>query len=169
MKLAIFYDWIFFNPPGDNIMSLEPAALLINHSLSQHPQVGATLLDFLARLVTNFHHNSSEQILNNITASFKHVKETGVVSRLKPLLFNASLNPGLKKFLKSTFESLYLLESPPVQKAVVIPSIVSMPVSLPSSDEDPSVPTAQFSDDENNSDEGNQVIKESSPLKKVEG
>ena len=38
-KLAIFYDWISFNPDKDNVMSLEPAALLMQNSVRSHPQV----------------------------------------------------------------------------------------------------------------------------------
>ena len=38
-KLAIFYDWISFNPEKDNVMSLEPAALLMQNSVRSHPQV----------------------------------------------------------------------------------------------------------------------------------
>ena len=38
-KLALFYDWISFNPEKDNVMSLEPAALLMQNSVRTHPQV----------------------------------------------------------------------------------------------------------------------------------
>ena len=38
-KLALFYDWISFNPEKDNVMSLEPAALLMQNSVKSHPQV----------------------------------------------------------------------------------------------------------------------------------
>jgi len=49
-KLAIFYDWISFNPEKDNVMSLEPAALLMQNSVRSHPQILPTMLDFLLRL-----------------------------------------------------------------------------------------------------------------------
>ena len=44
-KLAIFYDWISFNPEKDNVMSLEPAALLMQNSVKSHPQVISFILD----------------------------------------------------------------------------------------------------------------------------
>ena len=44
-KLAIFYDWISFNPEKDNVMSLEPAALLMQNSVRSHPQVISFILD----------------------------------------------------------------------------------------------------------------------------
>ena len=53
-KLALFYDWLFFDPEKDNIMNIEPAILVMNHSMRPHPAITATLLDFLCRIIMNF-------------------------------------------------------------------------------------------------------------------
>ena len=39
VKLALFYDWLFYDPKVDNIMDIEPAALLLHNSAPTHPQV----------------------------------------------------------------------------------------------------------------------------------
>jgi len=157
VKLALFYDWVFFNPPSDNIMDLEPAVLVMQHSMKPHPQVTATLLDFLTRLVNSFYTPFRDQIILNVTSAFKQVVETGVLSRLSPLIFNTYLSGGLRNSLKSTFQTLYLLENPPVQK------VKQMHITSPS------VPTetVQFSDDEDNSDEEKLVVIQDSPDKKI--
>lgn len=49
-KLALFYDWLFFEPEKDNIMNIEPAILVMHNSMRSHPAVTATLLDFLCRV-----------------------------------------------------------------------------------------------------------------------
>lgn len=49
-KLALFYDWLFFEPDKDNIMNIEPAILVMHNSMRSHPPVTATLLDFLCRV-----------------------------------------------------------------------------------------------------------------------
>lgn len=49
-KLALFYDWLFFEPEKDNIMNIEPAILVMHNSMRSHPPVTATLLDFLCRV-----------------------------------------------------------------------------------------------------------------------
>jgi integrator complex subunit 3 len=49
-KLALFYDWLFFDPEKDNIMNIEPAILVMFHSMRSHPAVTATLLDFLVKV-----------------------------------------------------------------------------------------------------------------------
>ncbi|XP_062823184.1 integrator complex subunit 3-like, partial [Anolis carolinensis] len=36
-KLALFYDWLFFNPEKDSIMNIEPAILVMHHSMKPHP------------------------------------------------------------------------------------------------------------------------------------
>ncbi|TSK28279.1 Integrator complex subunit 3 [Bagarius yarrelli] len=46
-KLALFYDWLFFNPEKDSIMNIEPAILVMHHSMKPHPAITATLLDFI--------------------------------------------------------------------------------------------------------------------------
>ena len=32
-KLALFYDWLFYDAEKDNIMNIEPAILVMHHSL----------------------------------------------------------------------------------------------------------------------------------------
>ena len=87
VKLALFFDWFFFSPDIDSIMNLEPAVLVMHHSIKQHPQVTATLLDFLARMVRNFLPSSSEHVLQSVTAALQNVKEKGVLPSLSLLLF----------------------------------------------------------------------------------
>jgi len=49
-KLALFYDWLFFSPDKDSIMNIEPAILVMHHSMKPHPAITATLLDFMCRV-----------------------------------------------------------------------------------------------------------------------
>ena len=63
-KLALFYDWLFFAPDKDNIMNIEPAILVMHHSMRPHPAITATLLDFLCRFITNFFPREAEKVTN---------------------------------------------------------------------------------------------------------
>lgn len=69
-KMALFYDWLFYDAERDNIMNIgnvlslfpvnnsligsfliaEPAILVMYHSMRPHPAITATLLDFLCRV-----------------------------------------------------------------------------------------------------------------------
>ncbi len=53
-KLSLFYDWLFYDPERDNIMNIEPAILVMYHSIRSHPAITATLLDFLCRVRLEF-------------------------------------------------------------------------------------------------------------------
>ena len=92
-KLAIFYDWISFNPDKDNVMSLEPAALLMQNSVRSHPQVIImdkkywfvlckcicfirlqilpTMLDFLLRLGPAFFPDAAATVSKSIDAAWR--------------------------------------------------------------------------------------------------
>lgn len=52
-KLALFYDWFFFDVrdmPNNSIMDIEPGILIIYFSLRNYPIVTCSLLDFLCRV-----------------------------------------------------------------------------------------------------------------------
>ena len=68
-KLALFYDWLFFQPDKDNIMNIEPAILVMHHSIKPHPAITATLLDFLCRIITNFCPKEQDKVRNGIFSS----------------------------------------------------------------------------------------------------
>lgn len=85
-KLAIFYDWISFNPEKDNVMSLEPAALLMQNSVKSHPQVInmgfinrfmnssqilPTMLDFLLRFGPAFLPGAEATVTMSINAAWR--------------------------------------------------------------------------------------------------
>ena len=72
-KLALFYDWLFFDPEKDNIMNIEPAILVMHHSMKPHPAITATLLDFLCRIVGNFYPKEYERVRAGIYNSLRQV------------------------------------------------------------------------------------------------
>jgi integrator complex subunit 3 len=47
IKLAIFYDWLFYNPKYDSVMNIEPAALLIWKSTPKWIDITVDLTEFL--------------------------------------------------------------------------------------------------------------------------
>ena len=95
-KLALFYDWISFNPEKDNVMSLEPAALLMQNSVRTHPQVDIirgksvkhplyftvlygplllqilpTMLDFLLRVDPVFFPDAASTVSTSVNAAWR--------------------------------------------------------------------------------------------------
>ncbi|XP_003382726.1 PREDICTED: integrator complex subunit 3-like [Amphimedon queenslandica] len=104
-KLSLFYDWLCYSPDTDNIMNIEPAVLLMYHSLHSHTQITSSLLDFLCRLSNSFspQYNASHGIQN----AFKDIAKKGVIQSLDALLSSPKLDKDLIKLLKATFPDLY--------------------------------------------------------------
>ena len=78
-RLALFFDWIGFDPAQDNVMNIEPGVLLIFHSKPPQSPMASTLLDFLCKIVPSFHPPASEDIRQGILAAFRHLQEKRVV------------------------------------------------------------------------------------------
>lgn len=103
-KLALFYDWLFFDSEKDNIMNIEPAILVIYHSMRSHPPVSATLLDFLCRIIANFYPPLTDKVRSGIFSSLKQILDKRVVPSLQPLFDNVKLDKELRYMIRETFK-----------------------------------------------------------------
>ncbi len=102
-KLALFYDWLFFNPEKDNIMNIEPAILVMHHSMRPHPAITATLLDFLCRIIGNFFPSERDKVHQGIISSLKTILDKRVLPSLQPLFDNQRLDEELRAMLRERF------------------------------------------------------------------
>ncbi|GIY82793.1 hypothetical protein CDAR_608791 [Caerostris darwini] len=100
-KLSLFFDWLFFDPEKDNIMNIEPAILVIYHSVKSHPIITATLLDFLCRIMPNFSLSLKAQVKQGIYTSLRQILLKRVLPSLSPLF--EKLDNELQSLLKETF------------------------------------------------------------------
>lgn len=103
-KLALFYDWLFYNPEKDNIMNIEPAILVMHHSMRSHPVVTATLLDFLCRIIPNFYPQHTERVRLGIFNSLRQITEKRVLPSLYPLFDSPKLDKELRITVRETFK-----------------------------------------------------------------
>lgn len=103
-KLALFYDWFFFDSEKDNIMNIEPAILVMHHSMRSHPAVSATLLDFLCRIIANFYPPLTEKVRTGIFSSLRQILDKRVLPSLLPLFDNAKLDRELRNLIRETFK-----------------------------------------------------------------
>ncbi|XP_047121442.1 integrator complex subunit 3 isoform X1 [Schistocerca piceifrons] len=107
-KLALFYDWLFFDSDKDNIMNIEPAILVMNNSMRSHPAVTATLLDFLCRIVPNFYPALAEKVRAGIYASLRQILDKRVLPSLFPLFDNPKLDGELRAMVHDVFREFCL-------------------------------------------------------------
>jgi len=103
-KLALFYDWLFFTKT-DNIMNIEPAILLMVHSIPKYVDMTHSLLEFLFLLVENYDPIRRDLLLKGVTASIDILVGKGVVRSLEPLSASHLLSPVLREKLNVYFPS----------------------------------------------------------------
>lgn len=92
-KLALFYDWLFFEIHKDNIMNIgipkiaylsytcniEPAMLLMFHSIPKYPALTASLLDFLVGCMDFYDPTRKDYVKQGILNSLKVIISKGVI------------------------------------------------------------------------------------------
>ncbi|XP_051992722.1 integrator complex subunit 3 [Xyrauchen texanus] len=114
-KLALFYDWLFFNPEKDSIMNIEPAILVMHHSMKPHPAITATLLDFMCRIIPNFFSSLEGQVRQGVFNSLNFIMEKRVLAHLAPLFDNPKLDRELRSMLRERFPEFCSSPSPPTE------------------------------------------------------
>ncbi|XXG47099.1 hypothetical protein AAC387_Pa02g1797 [Persea americana] len=141
-KLALFYDWLFFDEKVDNIMNIEPAVLLMVNSIPKYIDMTHTLLEFLFLLVDNYDINRKNILVQGVLASFDILLRKGVVHSFEKFTSCSTLSASLKQrfcifipCLKLNADREALADRPhyPVPLNLSTPSNVEgMPLNLPS-------------------------------------
>ncbi|XP_066577386.1 integrator complex subunit 3 isoform X1 [Amia ocellicauda] len=148
-KLALFYDWLFFNPEKDSIMNIEPAILVMHHSMKPHPAITATLLDFMCRIIPHFYPPLEAHVRQGVFNSLTFIMEKRVLAHLAPLFDNPKLDRELRAMLRDRFPEFCSSPSPPVE--VKMEESVSLEMDNHVSDKEDGCydnMEAAFSDDE---------------------
>lgn len=108
VKLALFYDWLFFDEKVDNVMNIEPAFLLMVNSMSKYIDMTHMLLDFLLLVVDNYDTERRDIIVQGVQSAFDVLVSRGVVPSLDVLISSDKLSP----FLKESFVKLLSRRKP---------------------------------------------------------
>lgn len=108
-KLALFYDWLFFEEGKGSVMNIEPAMLLMVNSVSQYSDITNMLLEFLFLLIDNYDVQRKEAIAHCVRSAFGVLFKKGVVPSLEPLTGCDKLSPLLRQkllvFLSNTCDA----------------------------------------------------------------
>lgn len=99
VKLALFYDWLFFDERIDSIMNVEPAVLLMLWSIPQYPHITHSLLEFLLHLVDTYDVACRDMIMRGVASAFREIERKGVVQSMDMFLSNPEIATDLKKKL----------------------------------------------------------------------
>lgn len=129
-KLALFYDWLFFDEKVDNIMNIEPAMLLMACSTHKYKELTDSLLEYLRLLVDSYDVDRRSIIARGVSSAFGTLVQKGVVSSLDVLTRCNEISPFLREWLQK-----FLLDSnigPPKDlQHFSLPARPVQPLSLP--------------------------------------
>ncbi|TEB20818.1 hypothetical protein C9890_0017, partial [Perkinsus sp. BL_2016] len=102
-KLALFYDWLFYDPSVDNIMNVEPAILIISKSASTNPKITCTMIEFLYMLKGNYFPNMKDSIGISIEKTMFDILSKRVISNLESILLSDQIGQDIKRQTKEIF------------------------------------------------------------------
>ncbi|KAJ6754997.1 INTEGRATOR COMPLEX SUBUNIT 3 [Salix purpurea] len=99
-KLALFYDWLFFDEKIDNIMNIEPAMLLMVCSIPKYVDITHSLLEFLLFIAENYEVDRNYVIIRGLSSSMRVLVQKGVVRSMDILTSCDALSPLLREGLR---------------------------------------------------------------------
>eukprot|EP00005_Dracoamoeba_jomungandri_P009610 CAMPEP_0174266922 /NCGR_PEP_ID=MMETSP0439-20130205/31905_1 /TAXON_ID=0 /ORGANISM="Stereomyxa ramosa, Strain Chinc5" /LENGTH=1204 /DNA_ID=CAMNT_0015354171 /DNA_START=38 /DNA_END=3652 /DNA_ORIENTATION=+ len=102
-KNALFYDWLFFNPKTDSIMNIEPAILLMMHSIPKYSKITSELIKFLVTAIDSYDEAHKDLIRHGIHNSLAVLLDKCVVTSLLPLYNCHAIEPAVRNKLQPIF------------------------------------------------------------------
>ncbi|XP_050235859.1 uncharacterized protein LOC126685907 [Mercurialis annua] len=106
VKLALYYDWLFFDERIDNIMNIEPGMLLIVCSIPKYMDMAHSLLEFLLLLMENYDVDRPNVTATGLSSAFNILVQKGVIRSLDVLTSCDALSPSLKERLGRLWSNL---------------------------------------------------------------
>lgn len=102
-KLALFFDWFFYDPTIDNIMNVEPAILIMSKSAAVNPKITCTMMEFLYLTRMNYIPSMKEFISQSIDKAMFDILSKRVISNLESILLSDQISDDIKQQTKELF------------------------------------------------------------------
>lgn len=102
-KLALFYDYLFFDPLHDSIMNVEPAILMIVKSVSKLPFISCSMLEFLYLLRRCYYPTLSPMIEKCIDRTMVEILSKRVIPSLESIFLSDQIPEEIKQKTREMF------------------------------------------------------------------
>ncbi|KAG0211495.1 Integrator complex subunit 3 [Mortierella sp. GBA30] len=105
IKLALFFDWLFYDPATDNIMNIEPAMLLMEKSVERYSYITAILLEFLSFVTEHYYPPLREEIQRHVRLAGESLVDKGVIRSFRLFHDSPSLEgyPPCRDYIRALF------------------------------------------------------------------
>ncbi|KAJ2370432.1 hypothetical protein H4S01_000373 [Coemansia sp. RSA 2610] len=129
-KLALFYDWLFYDPKSDTIMNIEPGVLIIAQSVDKYTFMTASFIEFLAYESDAYSPELAPAIRGSIGLAMQDAVEKGVIPSIMPIYEHPRIEVVIRQNLYHLFPQLV----PPVPEPA--PSEASADDAEPAKNDD---------------------------------
>ncbi|KAJ2077707.1 hypothetical protein H4R24_004972, partial [Coemansia sp. RSA 988] len=125
VKLALFYDWLCYDPQRDSIMNIEPGVLLITRSIDRYAYLTASLVEFLSFVVDAYAPALTSVVHRSIGMVMLVAVEKGVVPSLAPVCEHPRIDTATRRQLHHLFPQLASPVSDTVPSEVSAENVVA--------------------------------------------
>ncbi|KAJ2804790.1 hypothetical protein H4S07_004154, partial [Coemansia furcata] len=105
-KLALFYDWLFYDPLVDNIMNVEPGVLIMTRSVERYPFLTASFIEFLAFVSEAYAPSLAPQIRHSVGLVMRDAVDKGVIPSLVPIYEQPHISRSTRRHMQVLFPQL---------------------------------------------------------------
>ncbi|KAJ2730188.1 hypothetical protein H4R23_003374, partial [Coemansia sp. Cherry 401B] len=104
--LALFYDWLFYDPKSDTIMNIEPGVLIIAQSVDKYTFMTASFIEFLAYESDAYSPELAPAIRGSIGLAMQDAVEKGVIPSIMPIYEHPRIEVDIRQNLYYLFPQL---------------------------------------------------------------
>ncbi|KAJ1971613.1 hypothetical protein H4R35_005163 [Dimargaris xerosporica] len=122
VKLALLFDWLFYDPVVDSIMSIEPAILLMERSLEKYPYFTTILMEFLDHAVREYHPPLRQFIGKRVHSAMQDILAKSVIRSLDALTSCPTLDKAVVKKINRLFNTTTTPVLGPDDTTIISPS-----------------------------------------------
>eukprot|EP01137_Pigoraptor_chileana_P011604 Opistho-2@62725 len=133
VKLALFLDWFAYDPKRDSVMLIEPALLLMCHSLPKYVSLSVNLLEFVTVMAAELYPPAASDIRASVSRAFRNAVDVGVIPALSMVTRHPAFPPTAASAFYATFPELL------VEKQRGTGAVTGEPESQPHVPSQPSV------------------------------
>ncbi|KAI7833981.1 protein-domain-containing protein [Kickxella alabastrina] len=118
VKLALFFDWLFYDARVDNIMNIEPGVLILARSVDKYAYLTASFVEFLSFVADAYCPPLAYDVRAGIAAAMRDAVEKGVVSSLAPVYEHPRVDQLTRRYMYQLFPQL--VPPPPLSAAAAL-------------------------------------------------
>ncbi|KAJ2356562.1 hypothetical protein IWW50_001624 [Coemansia erecta] len=105
-KLALFYDWLFYNAKVDNIMNIEPGVLIIMLSVDKYAFMTSSFVEFLAYAADAYAPTHAMAVRLSVGQAMQDAVAKGVVLSIMPVYEHPKIEVAIRQSLHYLFPQL---------------------------------------------------------------